>query len=361
MDEQEQDPTEEQERYERFRNIVEQYPVDVLLGDALVEAERTLREFVVLPEPAYPTLALWTAHTFFVGYRQVTPYVSLHSATLREGKTRTMEVAEVLTQRPVVGANLSTAALYRTINDERPTLLLDEQDATVGMTQDFRRILNSGYRSSGWVARVVSGRAERFSTFCPKMFAGIGVLPDTLRDRSIEVRLRRALPEEQDRLGRLQTNKTAALKADHRAMLQVLANKHGQRVGDAEPLAPSGLKSARAVEVWEPLWALADLAEGDWPERSRAAALELQQEDPRDEKVALLADIQSVFGTRDRVSSAEIIAYVDSREGVYEGPPLRNGKALAMMLRAFEVRPTHSRVGSGYDRAAFEDAWRRYL
>src|SRR4029453_6652803 len=58
----------------------------------------------------------------------------------------------------------------------------------------------------------------------------------------------------------------------HRDMLQALPNRNAPQSGDADPQVPDAITNARAIECWEPLWALADLAEGDWPERSRAVA-----------------------------------------------------------------------------------------
>jgi hypothetical protein len=361
-----QDPLDEiAERYAMFRAIVEDNPVEILLGDALANAERTFRSYAALPEDVYPVLALWSAHTFFTNWHFITPYVSLHSATLREGKTRTMEVAGTLVRNPVLAANVSTAALYRLIDAERPTLFLDEQDASARVTEDYRRILNSGYKSNGFVFRSVNGVGTRFTTFCAKMFAGIGTMPDTIRDRSIEIRMRRALPEEQDRLYRFRERRVTEEMRDHRDLLQALSNRYGSQLADAEPTAPGSITNARLVEIWEPLWALADLAGSEWAERSRAACVALQRDEAKDELVALLRDCRAVFGMRDRVSSSEVLMFVDSRLGVYEGPPLRNAKALSMSLRKFEISPRQWRDGDervrGYERADFEDAWRRYL
>lgn len=353
------------ERFARFAEVVETNPVEVLLGDALENAERTFRSYTALSDDIYPVLALWSAHTFFAAWHHVTPYVSLHSATLREGKTRTMEVAGTLVRNPVLAANVSTAALYRAIDAERPTLFLDEQDASAKMTEDYRRILNSGYKSNGFVVRSVNGTATRYSTYCPKMFAGIGVMPDTIRDRSIEIRMRRALPEEQEQLIRFKERRVLEEMRDHGDLLTHLANRYGQQLGDVEPQPPTGMTNARLIEIWEPLWALADLAGSDWPERSRAACIALQRQEPKDELVALLSDIRTIFGQRDRVSSSEVVFFIDDRRGVYEGAPIRNAKKLAAMLRPFEIRATQWRAGGertrGYERADFEDAWKRYL
>jgi hypothetical protein len=275
-----------------------------------------------------------------------------------------METAALVVRNPQMAANISTAALYRLVDAAQPTLLIDEFDQSARVTEDFRRILNSGFQSNGSVIRSVSGSAVRFRTYCPKMFAGIGKVPDTIRDRSIEIRARRALPNEQDRIERLKPVRTLMEYAPLRDMLQATANRFGPEVGDAEPV-PTASDNARWADIWEPLWAVADLAGEPWASRSRVLADAMMQPDPRDEKIGLLADIRTVFGNRARISTAELLAGLNEMHGVYQGPAVRNGKQLADILRPFEVHPRKMRLGTddsvrGYDRADFRDAWARY-
>ena len=89
------------------------------------------------------------------------------------------------------------------------------------------------------------------------------------------------------------------------------------------------------------------------------------QPDPRDEKVALLADIRTVFGNRARISTSELLGALNGMHGVHQGPAIRNPKQLADILRPFGVHPKKMRLGTdnsvrGYDRADFRDAWARY-
>ena len=66
---------------------------------------------------------------------------------------------------------------------------------------------------------------------------------------------------------------------------------HEREIASAEPAIPAGLTN-RAADIWAPLLALADLADGEWPARARQAALGLtapaQQHSPIG---ALLLDI----------------------------------------------------------------------
>src|SRR5450631_3992533 len=88
---------------------------------------------------------------------------------------------------PLPTANISAAAVFRTIEMKRPVLLIDEADTFLGESEDLRGILNSGHRAGGQVIRTVGDDHETraFATFSPVAIAQIGKLPGTLADRSI--------------------------------------------------------------------------------------------------------------------------------------------------------------------------------
>lgn len=58
-----------------------------------------------------------------------TAYLAITSAEKRSGKTRLLEVLELVVHAGLPTANTSDAALFRTISELGPTLLLDEVDA----------------------------------------------------------------------------------------------------------------------------------------------------------------------------------------------------------------------------------------
>ena len=66
-------------------------------------------------------------------------------------------------------------------------------------SKDLKRLLNSGYRTGATVLRTVGDQHEpkRFSTFSPKLLAGLGGLPDTLESRCVPIVMQRRLPHEQ--------------------------------------------------------------------------------------------------------------------------------------------------------------------
>lgn len=91
-------------------------------------------------------------------------------------------------------------------SDVLSRLLLDEADTIMTPSGSFhgalQTVCNSGYKANGKVTIARGGKAVSFSTFCPKAFAGIGRLPDTISDRAISVTLQEARLRARPTMGR---------------------------------------------------------------------------------------------------------------------------------------------------------------
>jgi Protein of unknown function (DUF3631) len=153
-----------------------------------------------------------------------------------------------------------------------------------------------------------------------------------------------------------------------RAVLEVWVFAQPERI--EWPELPPEIQD-RDADVWEPLIAVADLVGGEWPARSRAAAVALVAA-ARDAEptlgIRLLADLRAVFGGADHMSTATIL----SRLCEIDEAPWRNLKGkpiddrgLARRLRQYGVKSKTVRIGDatpkGYVRADLEDAWERYI
>ena len=273
-----------------------------------------IRRYVVLSDSQARACTLWVAHCYAFAAAEATPYLNVTSAVKQCGKTRLLEVLEPIVPAPWLTGRVSAAVLTRKVDSETPTLLLDESDAAFTHRSEYgealRSILNSGYRRSGRSFLCVAqgeGLAYRdFSTFCPKAIAGIGPLPDTVTDRSIRIALKRRAPDES--LDRFRLRHAPRVGAPLRAQLDAWQRTALEALRDAEPPLPPAL-SDRAADVWEPLLAIADLAEGDWPRRARHAAIALSGRVSVDDdtlSTRLLADVRHVF-TEETIGSADLV------------------------------------------------------
>jgi len=352
-------------------------------GDApalLTELVAFIRSYVVMTAAQGIAVALWTMHTHAFQAAQTTPYLSITSAERRSGKSRLLEVLAVLAFRPLVAANTSEAALFRSIAAERPTVLLDEIDAVFGPKardhEDLRALLNAGYRAGTPVLRCVGEgskqRVEQFDVFAPKALGGIGALPDTIADRSLPIRLKRRARGE--RVERFNLKSAPALAAPLRDRVALWAEQHVDALERATPALPEELDD-RAQDVVEPLLAIADAVGGEWPMRARQALIELRTgegagDDGDSLGIRLLTDLRAIFADQgvDRLSSAGIVAgLVEDAEAPWadwRGKGLTQ-RGLATILGSYGIRSTTVALADGtrakgYKREQFEDAWRRY-
>jgi uncharacterized protein DUF3631 len=342
-------------------------------GAALLDdLAQTYRRFVSLPNGGAEALALWIVFTYALDAFAVAPILALCSPLKRCGKTTTEELTAALAKRPLAAANITAAALYRTVEQFAPTLIVDEADTFLLTNLELRGIINSGHtRATAFVVRTVGHEPRLFSTWGARMIALIGRLPTTLEDRAIVLPMRRRAPGEtverirrDGLLRRLDVLRRRAARwvADHLAALQV-----------ADPAVPDALND-RQADNWRPLLAIADAAGGGWGDRARVAARTLAgtggEADPA-APVELLADLQDLFAATaaDKLATAAIIRHLIRLEErswaeYAEGRPL-TPRHLAQLLEGFRIKAKQIRQGAatrkGYQRSDFTDAFRRYL
>ncbi|MDP9337026.1 MAG: DUF3631 domain-containing protein [Actinomycetota bacterium] len=346
-------------------------------GRMLSDVARFVRRFVSFQTEAQAVaVVLWIVHTHAFRAAETTARLAIQSAEKQSGKTRLLEVLELLVVEPWSVANITPAAMFRVIAEYQPTLLIDEIDAVFspkanGASEDLRAILNAGYRKvGGTVARVVGEgkkmKVEKFPCFAPVALAGLGGLPDTIQDRSIPIKLkRRSKGEEVDKLRR----RDVVPDADQlRAQIVGWVEAHLDELVEATPEVPDVLPD-RAADIWEPLLAIADAAGGNWPGRARTAAVALNAApDDVDESlnVRLLADVRSILEHVEsgRIASVDLVGRLQTDEETPWDDRLTPGR-LALRLRSFGIRPHAIREGSGvfkgYQVDDFADAWDRYL
>lgn len=361
---QEQDDCLEEEWY------VSPYPASVN-GEALFDEMLGLSErFVICDKPTRVATVVWAALTWLTDHVDCLPIANITAPEKNCGKSTLLEFIGNLACRPMTTSNITPSALFRSIEQWRPTLLIDEADSFADDNEALRGIINAGHtRTSAYVIRTVGDdhTPKRFKVWSAKALAGIGNRASTIESRSVNLQLRRKRPDEQ--VERMRNG-----KHEFEVIRQKLARwalDNGDLVRQHEPQLPDSLFN-RDADNWEPLLAIAEIAGGKWPERARKAALELTQSVYQPSvSEQLLADIQEIFDERgvSKIFTKELLqALVNKDESPWEtynrGREL-TPRQLSQKLEGYGIKPRTVRIDirtkKGYHLDDFIDAFSRYL
>ena len=220
------------------------------------------------PSEAYERIeryaaALWIVFSHAHDGFDVSPRLVAKSPQKRSGKSTLFNILFRLVAKPKLLSGITASALLRVIEIFSPTMLVDEIDAVMSgdkeVAQALRGLLNAGFNRAG--AKLIMSVPTRegyepreFSCWAPVALAGIGKLPDTVRDRSIELEMKRKLPSE--RVKKLRRRDGAELHELARKLVR-WAEDNMAALRTAVPAMPEGLND-RAADAWEPLVAIAD-------------------------------------------------------------------------------------------------------
>jgi len=348
---------------------------DAKEGEGMLAAVyKFLGRFVAYPsEHAHVAHALWVIHTHLMDKWDSTPRIAFLSAEPASGKTRALEITELLVPNPVMAVNVSPSYLFRKVGaEERATILYDEIDTVFGPkakeNEEIRGLLNAGHRRGAKAGRcAVRGKEivpEEIHAFSALALAGLGWLPDTILTRSIIIRMRRRHAGETVEPYRQRIH---SAEGNH---IRALIERWARGATIEWPELPREIQD-RDADVWESLIAIADAIGGEWPARARKAAVSLVTDAKEREPslgIRLLADLKTIFKDADKMLTKVILAALSNIEEApwrdLRGKQL-DERGLAMRLRAYGVKSTLLRlgeaIGRGYQRTDLADAWARYL
>jgi len=147
----------------------------------------------------YDLLTIWNIGTYFYRLFNTYPYIYIGGIS-QSGKSKLLMLSSCICFNSVPSANMSTAVLYRLIQNARCSLFIDETEFLSNWRKagDFRNILLNGYKKGLDVFRTRSTpegnfTAERFEVYSPKMIANISGLDSVLSSRCIPITLRRSV------------------------------------------------------------------------------------------------------------------------------------------------------------------------
>jgi hypothetical protein len=357
-------------------------PVDDIAA-ALDAALTEITQYVVAEPWQLEMVVMWSLHSHFVHHRTIdiaiSPRLLIAAPAPECGKTTLLEATGELAARAMELSSVSPAAFYRLNDAERPTLLIDEIQglfARKGSNSELEGILNASHRRrSAKVVRVEEEQEEGKRRLVPKVYDSwctyaatiTGRLSYAQESRALKVMMRRALAGEV--LRHLQDG-TSEVLVDCRRKFARWAKD--QLVLPEATLLPE--LSNRRGDNWRPLFKIAALVGGHWPQKIEAAArAAMQQTVSADIIVAFLTDAREIIGERDHILTTELIDTLRSLEDpswdwntCHRGGPINAywlRDRLADVLdppgtREFKVG---SKTRRGYEAKQFHDAYERYL
>jgi len=352
---------------------VDPWEMPVRGSEVLNEVAARFSRHLALPPGGASALALWVGHTHAFEAFVHTPRLNFRSPEKGCGKTTALDVLASMTPRPLRTESMTAPVLFRLVEDYKPTLLLDEVDAYLSAAEELRGLLNAGHKRGAKAYRCEgeNNTVRGFAAFAPAALAGIGALPGTLHDRAIVVTLVRSKPGEV--AARFDSRHTEQEMELCRKLARWAADNF-EKLKNCDPQLPETAFN-RLADNWRPLFAVAELAGGDWPTRAVEAFAKLTSTEDLDAQgvgTTLLADIAAIFAREgtDKLPSnklAEGLAGIEGRPwaefGKHRKPISPN--QLANQLRPFGVAPSTIRVGDetprGYLRPDFQEAFERYL
>lgn len=330
-----------------------------------------LKQRVILPAGAAVAITLWILLTYCHKAFNVLPLLGITSPTKRCGKTTLIEILQGLTSKGLTASSLTAAAVFRTIEKYSPTLLIDEADTFLKDNDELRGIINSGHtRASAFVIRVEGDSHEpvKFSTWGPKAIGMIGSLPDTIEDRALVIQLARKMPGEKI----IKTGLDFAERClDTRARCRRWADDNFDRLKTVSVPVPSS-GNDRADDNWQPLFTIAHIIGGDWPEKVRASMQQIVRVSS-DEAIGikLLSDIRDIFDEKavERIFSKDLVEALkelsESQWADWNRGKGLSSHGLSRLLKPFGIQPKTMRIDfdryKGYSLESFQDAFNRYL
>jgi hypothetical protein len=301
---------------------VERWPEPVATAVLLEELILCLSKHVVAKPHQVLVITLWVMLTWVhEEAAHHSPYLVITSPKHGCGKTTLLvDVIKHLVPKPVAGAAHNAANIYRVADRDKPTMLFDNVDKLLARKPDVAELFLYGYTRGIKVPREekINGEWQThwYDPFCPKACTLIGMkfrLPKddeaVLASRTLPIEL---LPKKKGEevpkkpFGQELLDEFANL----RRKLARWSKDNATTLKSVTPAIPAAFFN-RSADNWTLLWAIADLAGGDWAEQARNTAERLSQQELTEPSWLdlLLEELHVVFveERKPAVTSAELI------------------------------------------------------
>jgi hypothetical protein len=242
--------------------------------------ENFFKRYVVYPnEHALTAHVLWIPHTYTMGLWDITPRMGFFSQEPGSGKSRALECSRRVAHNPMPTASITGASFMRLVHEGKHTIFIDELEGIYGSAQSrdangtLTSVLNAGFESDAVTQRChpATFKVEEFKIYAAVMMAGLNrsKLPDSLKSRMISIHMKRRLPD--DKVAEFRKRHAEAeAKPIRDALAEWCEELEGKIDLDALSI-PADVRD-RDADVWEPLFAIAEVAGRDWLGRVTDAA-----------------------------------------------------------------------------------------
>jgi hypothetical protein len=290
------------------------------------KVEQFVRRFVFFKDDSlYRLVALWIVATHLHSAFEYTGYLFAYSARPQSGKSRLLEVLDLLVLNSSgILISPTEAVLFHTASGG--TQLLDEVDSW-SERDTLRSVLNAGFRRGNTVPRMSKTETEgydlkRFPVYGPRALAGIGqkILPETTRDRTFMLEMLPQKPEErreQFRVRQIQSTADAL-----RGEIEEWAASHCRKIVtcyDKDGFPYLERFRDRTMDVAQPLAAILEVVYKGSSELERARidfvkaiAITRKEEEHLAEDMRILGDLRKLAATETPlIGSASELATMD--------------------------------------------------
>jgi hypothetical protein len=248
-------------------------PEEFIIGQLAIKIVNYIKKFYFhTDERVYKVIALWIIGTYYYELFKCYPYLFLNGKK-GSGKSRLDQVIRLFGFNPKYGVNMTGAALFRAIDVEGGTIIIDEIENITSKNNmqesDLATVLKAGYEEGAKAYRCegdtkVGFIPRAYSVYGPKVISNINGVDSVIGDRCVFINSFEAP------VG-TELEDPKHFKEEHRAELKEITSKcclsaleHFQEVYKAfRELKFDGI-SARMSQIMAPLVTLAKLAGADF-------------------------------------------------------------------------------------------------
>lgn len=302
----------------------------------LDEMRDFIGQFIDASGAQLDAITLWVGHTHVLGAFVATPRLLFTSRDPGCGKSEALRRVRDLSANGWSASRATKYAVTAKLDcppEAKPTIIVDEvsqifgKSGRSGATHPLAGLLLNGYKFGETESFSANRTTVDVDIFTAAALGGRGnAVPDDVRDRAIAIMMQPGRPA-MDYLVREHDPMAAMYRA---AVGQFLR----QHLAELETFRARGIHpklTGRRREIWEPLFAVAQVAGGTWPQRCLEAFLDLAM----DQAAAQIltpqqAAIRDVLRAAQAIGGAEIPgrAVIDRIRGfgepLYEGMPDRS-------------------------------------